>query len=165
MKTKPIVLSGFLGVAAALLWSGCGDTGPTAATGGGHHHDSVHGGVAVELGEHQFHLDFLHDPKVGTLTAWVMDAHVENFVRVPLKGIPVNVVAAGKTNALTLEPVANTASGETVGDTSMYRAEAAWLKEVQKFTATVPEVEIRGAKFSNVSFEYPKDDDHHGHKH
>ncbi|MCC6233033.1 MAG: hypothetical protein IT580_10340, partial [Verrucomicrobiales bacterium] len=74
-------------------------------------------------------------------------------------------VAAGKTNALTLEPVANAASGETSGDTSMYRAEAAWLKEVTAFTATVSEVEIRGAKFSNVTFVYPKDNSHEGHQH
>ncbi len=165
MKTNRFLISGMLGATTALLLSGCGDSGSTRAGGGGHHHDSVHGGVAVELGEHQFQLDVLHDAKAGSLTAWVMDAHVENFVRVPLKGIALSVVAEGKTNALTLEPVANAASGETVGDTSMYRAEAAWLKEVQKFTATVPEVEIRGAKFSHVTFEYPKDDDHHGHKH
>lgn len=139
------------------LLSGCGehDHAAEGTSGGGHHHGSAHGGVAVELGEHQYQLDFLADPDAGTLKAWVMDGHVENFVRVPLPSFDVVVLTATGTQTLSLVACANPASGETVGNTSQFEAEAPWLKGLGRFSATVPRVEIRGTTFTDVRFEYP----------
>src|SRR5690606_9942824 len=94
MRSLSAVVSVIL---AGLMLSGCGDP---RATGGaeGHSHDSAHGGVAVELGEHQYHLDFLADPGAGKLQVWIMDAHVENFVRVPLPSIDVSIRTGTFTN-------------------------------------------------------------------
>ncbi|MCC7375711.1 MAG: hypothetical protein IT581_13725 [Verrucomicrobiales bacterium] len=145
--------------AFALLLAGCGDhdhahnQSPSAK--GGHHHDSAHGGVAVELGEHQFHLDFLHDAAAGTLTAWVMDAHVENFVRVSLPAFEVRIVAGARTNTISMEAVANASTGETVGSTSMFRARADFLKGLEKFSGQVGPLELRGTHLPAAAFDYP----------
>lgn len=165
-KLRSVVVAGAL-VAAG----GCGDAGPQSgathdhdhgqepahapAEGNGHKHGSQHGGVAVELGEHQYHLDFLHDPATGTLTAWVMDAHAENFVRIAAGSIPLSVTVGDAKQALVLSAVANPSTGETVGDTSQFRGEAAWLKGVTSFRAVVDDLEIRGTRFQAVPFRYP----------
>jgi hypothetical protein len=47
--------------------------GATAAA-AEHSHDPRHGGRMIELGEHEGHLEVVHDAKTGTLTAYVYDA-------------------------------------------------------------------------------------------
>lgn len=143
--------------ALSFVVAGCGDHDHDhgSSAGEGHHHGSAHGGVAVELGEHQFQLDFLLDPAAGTLTAWVMDGHVENFVRIPLRAFDVQVIAADKTNLVTLEAVANVSTGETVGDSSMFRGGADVLKGLAKFSGRVGPLEFRGTRLPAASFEYP----------
>jgi hypothetical protein len=85
-------------VFAALALAACGKDDPTpkpaAGTGTGsttgaipmpdggeapaeeHDHGPRHGGTVVELGEHEAHLEFLHDAAAGTLTAYVYDAEM-----------------------------------------------------------------------------------------
>lgn len=145
--------------AVALCLAGCGqhDQAGHSHGGGGHSHDSLQGGVAVELGDHQFHLDVLAVPEAGQLKAFIMDAHVENFVRVPLKSFDLMIEpAGGAAKTLTLEAQANAASGETIGDTSAFLGQADWLKGVTNFTAILPQIEIRGQTFRGVVIRYPK---------
>ena len=143
--------------AAVLVLTGCGhdDHEMGGGTGTDHHHASAHGGVAVELGEHQYHLDFLHDATHGVLTAWVMDAHVENFVRVATASFPVRVSAGGQTRTVTLTALAKPSTGETAGDTSQFQGEADWLKGLGAFDAVIEEIDIRGNRFRAVAFSYP----------
>lgn len=117
-----------------------------------HAHTAPHGGVLVELGDHQYNLELVRDAAAGTLTAYVLDAHAENFVRVPLKVIEVVVRVGERTEKLTLAATANALSGETVGDTSQFTGSAGWLKETGKFKGTIAEIEIRGTRFKDVSF-------------
>ncbi len=142
--------------ALALLGFGCGQQHdhPSPAQ-GGHSHGSAHGGVAVELGDHQYHLDFLADPGVGALKAWVMDAHADEFIRITNSSVTLRVSVQGSEKDLDLAATANSTTGETVGDTSQFEARADWLKGVDRFTAVVPSVRIRGQTFTNVSFSYP----------
>ena len=49
---------------------------------GGHEHVAPHGGALVELGEELAHLELVHDPTTGTLTAYVLDGEAEQAVRV-----------------------------------------------------------------------------------
>jgi hypothetical protein len=42
-----------------------------------HEHISRHGGRLLELGEHEGHVEVLHDAAAGTLKAWVSDADME----------------------------------------------------------------------------------------
>ena len=50
----------------------------------------------------------------------------------------------------------NSATGETVGDTSCFEAQADWLKATGEFSAEIVSLEIRGSKFEGVKFDYPK---------
>jgi hypothetical protein len=123
---------------------------------GGHHHETPHGGTAVVLGDEAFHLELLQDTETGTLTAFVMDGHMENFLRVPNKAIQI-ALSGGTTNApLNLQPIANNATGETIGDTSQFSASADWLKTSTNFDAVIPSIKIREQTFTNVTFNFPK---------
>ena len=70
-----------LGLAAA----GCSRV-ERAAEGGplpaAHTHAARHGGIAVELGEEEFHVEFTHGDTPGTLLAYFMDAEMEDYVRI-----------------------------------------------------------------------------------
>jgi hypothetical protein len=118
------------------------------------------GGTLVELGDHQFNLEWVRDAASGTLSAYVLDAHAENFVRVPLPAIAVAVTVEGQVKPLTLTATASTVTGETVGNTAHFSVQAEWLKTTGTFTGVIPEIEIRGAKFVNVTFAFPKNDEH-----
>ncbi|MGE3310665.1 MAG: hypothetical protein AB7O66_11905 [Limisphaerales bacterium] len=158
MKTSSLISfrAVFALAAPALLGFGCDSHEHGVASGGGHKHGSAHGGVAVELGDHQYHIDFLADPGTGTLKAWVMDAHAEEFVRVTNATITVKVTVAAAERTLELAARANPTTGETVGDTSEFGGNADWLKGVGSFTAVLPRVELRGKTFTNIAFSYPQ---------
>lgn len=127
-----------------------------------HHHVAPHGGTLVELGEHQFALEFVRDAEAGTLTLYVLDAHAENFVRLPVKVIEVAFDVKGRAEKLTLAAVANELSGETVGDTSQFTAQADWLKREGEFAGRIVGIEIRGAEFKDVAFTFPVNRDADG---
>ena len=125
-----------------------------------HHHTAPHGGTLVELGDHQFNLELVRDGTTGTLTLYVLDAHAENFVRVALREIPLLATVDGMPRPLSLAATANTATGETVGDTSQFSGQAEWLKTAEKFGVKIPALEIRGAAFADVTFTFPEGSAH-----
>lgn len=125
-----------------------------------HHHVAPHGGTLVEVGEHQFALEFVRDAAAGTLTLYVLDAHAEDFVRLPAKSIEVTVDVKGRTEKLSLAAIANELSGETVGDTSQFTATADWLKRDGEFAGKIAALEIRGTMFKDVAFTFPVNKDH-----
>jgi hypothetical protein len=55
--------------------------------------------------------------------------------------------------------VPNNATGEKIGDTSMFEAQADWLKAVKAFDAVLPQIEVRGTTYTNVEFNFPKGND------
>lgn len=118
----------------------------------GHAHTAPHGGNLVEIGEHQFNVELLLDPAAGKLTAWLLDAHAEHFVRSAAPGLDAVFQVAGETRPLTLLPVANSATGETIGNTSQFEATAEWLKGAGPLAGEFPRLEFRGAVFSAVKF-------------
>ena len=126
-----------------------------AATHGGHVHKAPHGGTLVELGEHAYNLELVRDNAGGKLTAYVLDGHAENFVRIKAPTIELIAMPGGKFTPVSLKAVANTTTGETVGDTSQFEAQADWLKTADDFAGIVT-VEVRGTKFEKVSYELPK---------
>lgn len=154
-------------VACALVLVGCGKrvAATSKASGGaahGHAHVAPHGGTLVEVGEHQFNLEFLFDESRSVLQVWFLDAHAENFVRVALPGFEVTATAGGKTHTLTFAPVANAVTGETANDTSLFEAPAPWLRDAKAFDGVVKAITVRGVSFSNIAFRFsaPHDDDH-----
>ena len=118
-----------------------------------HHHTAPHGGLLVEVGSHQFNLELLHDAATGTLTLYTLDAHAEHFIRTAMKAIDVTLHTGGQVRSLTLKPVANPATGETVGATSQYEAQADWLKAAGEISGIITELDFNGVKFSGVPFE------------
>ncbi len=123
-----------------------------AAGAHGHSHVAPHGGTAVLLGDHAYHLELVQDAQAGLLTAYVLDGHMERFIRVAQPTLLIEVEAGGKTELLTLEAVANPATSETVGDTSQFQARAEWLKQTPAWSGRVRSVSVRGSTFENVAF-------------
>jgi hypothetical protein len=121
----------------------------------GHHaHVAPHGGTLVEIGAHQFNVEFVRDAGEGRLTAYILDGHAENFVRLPIQGFAVAATVDGRRESLPMAAVGNAMTGETVGDTSQFAAVAEWLKTTDSFSGVIPALDIRGTTFTNVAFEF-----------
>lgn len=145
-----ILLSVALGIFA--LTAGCsrgGNQGTPSA--GGHVHTAPHGGVLIELGDHAYNLELVRDAAAGKLTAYILDGHAENFIRIAMPAIEMVAITGGERRPLSLKAVANPATGETLGNTSQFEAQADWLKTVGDFPGTIESIEIRGTKFNSVA--------------
>lgn len=146
-----------LGVATTLAVAGCGDSQDhTEHKSGEHQHEAKYGGTLVEIGHHEFNLEFVRDTATGTLNAYVLDGHVVNFVRIPLESFEVIAKSGDRTEKLTFKPVANQATGEIVGNTSQFQAQADWLKTADGFEGVLKEIAIRGNSYTFVAFKFPK---------
>lgn len=116
----------------------------------GHVHTAPHGGLLVEVGDHQFNVELVLDRETGRLAAYILDGHAENFVRIAQSAIEVRLEDPAR--VLSLAAVANPATGETVGNTSQFEATAPWLKSAGDVAGEIVRLEIRGATFSALSF-------------
>ncbi len=130
----------------------CGKTDHGHAPAGGHEHTAPHGGMLVEIGEHAYTLELVREAAAGRLTAWALDGHAENFVRLKAASLELVATVGADKRPLPLLAVANSATGETVGDTSQFEAQADWLKTAASFEAVVTGMEIRGTKFETIAF-------------
>lgn len=140
-------------LAALLFAAGCSkspDSGKHAAH-GAHVHVAPHGGTLVEIGDHAYNVELLRDPAAGKLTAWILDAHAENFVRLKAPELAFVAMPAGQFTPLKLRAVANPATGETVGNTSQFEVQADWLKTAGTF-AGIFTVEINGTVYKDVAY-------------
>jgi hypothetical protein len=142
-----------LGVLALTAFSACGQK--TEHAHGAHVHKAPHGGTLVELGDHAYSLELVRDNVAGRLTAYVLDGHAEKFVRIKAPTIDLIAMPGGKFTPVSLKAVANSATGETVGDTSQFEAQVDWLKSAEEFAGIVT-VEIKGTKFEKVEYALPK---------
>lgn len=141
-------------VAAALLLTGCGRQQGNA--GGPHQFVATppHGGTPVALGD-DYQIEWVLDAPEGKLQAYVLDGEMENFVRIKPPSFDLTVrLSSGNTN-LRLAAVANPATGETVGNTSLFEAQADWLKTTKSFSADIPQINVQGTVFSNITFSFP----------
>ena len=135
---------------ALMMFSGC--SRPESASGaGGHSHKAPHGGTLVEVGQHAYNIELVRDAAAGKLTGYVLDGHAENFVRITAPSIDLVAFTGGEKRPLSLRAVANPATGETVGDTSQFEAQADWLKNTAEFPGEIPAVEIRGTRFQRIA--------------
>jgi hypothetical protein len=146
---------------ASGLLAGCGDRAPSVPpSDAAHMHKDVppHGGTPVALGE-DYKLELVLDAPAGRLDAFVFDGEFENFVRIATESFEMTARLPGREEVLALKAVPNTATGETVGDTSMFETQADWLKTQPSFDAVLKQVTVRGTTFSNVAFNFPKGSD------
>jgi hypothetical protein len=129
------------------------------AEAGGHEHEAPHGGSLVELGEEFAHLELVFDPTSGLLTVYALDGEAERPVRLAAAEFPLQVRQEnGAVKTVTLRALANTLTGETVGDSSQFQAAVPDLKGAQTFSGVFASVSIRGQVFSDVAFDYPTTD-------
>jgi hypothetical protein len=154
-----------LPLVVALAMTGCqharhdyGDYG-----GHGHTHEPPHGGTPVVLGYDDFHLEFVRDAEAGKLTAFVLDGHLHNFIRIRERYFEMDVAFNGQEETLTFRQVANPATGETVGDSSQFEAEADWIRTVDEFEAVIRQIDVRSNVYENVQFNFPEGHEVHQH--
>lgn len=155
MLPVPVYFRGALLLTVALALAACSPHEHSPAGhghAGAHQHQAPHGGHLYELGAHQFHLELFHDRAAGTLTAFILDAHAENVIRIAAPSIELLIDRNATTETLLLLAVANRLSNETVGDTSEFRAEADWLREATLISGRVKEISIRGTTFREIPF-------------
>ena len=147
-----------------LLWSGlfflaaCGEhsAGPGAKEKTALHQDvAPHGGTPVAVGD-DYKLELVRDGETGTLSGYVLDDEMEEFMRSSSPSLTILIKAAGEPLTLVLNAVANPATGETLGDTSLFQGQADWLKSVDSFAGTLQAIVIRGTRFSGIKFNFPK---------
>jgi hypothetical protein len=124
-----------------------------------HVHHPPHGGIPVVLGDEAYHLELVLNAGSGTLQAYVLDGEMEEFIRSAVPSIEITAAVNGAPQTLMLKAVANPATGETVGDTSLFEAQAGWLKTTKEFDAVLKSITVRGTTFSDVKFNYPKGND------
>jgi hypothetical protein len=129
----------------------------------GHSHEPPHGGTPVVLGDDHFHLEFVRDPEAGKLTAFVLDGHLHNFIRINERYFEVDVSFNGQQETLTFRPAFEPGTGETVGDTSQFEAEADWLRTVDEFEAVIRQIDVRGNVYENIQFNFPEGHEVHQH--
>lgn len=149
---------------AVILGGGCGqkESNPRAPTSqetapSKHVHTAPHGGTLVEIGEHTYTIEFVRDAVAGKLSAYILDGHAENFIRISAKSFDViATLPDGANRTLTLTATADPATGEKVGDTSLFEGHAEWLKTTATFDAAIARLNIRGTSVLQVAFNFPK---------
>lgn len=156
-------LPAFLFAFALLLGAAACSKQQDHTTAHAHHHEHVapHGGTAVILGNEAYHLELVRDPAAGTLTAYVLDGHMENFIRMEAASFEVAASVNGATHLLLFRAVANSATGESVGNTSQFEAQADWLRSTAAFDGVVKRITIRGTTLADVSFSFPAGSSQH----
>jgi hypothetical protein len=120
-----------------------------------HKDQPPHGGTPVALGD-VYHIEFVLDAESGTLSAYLLDDEMEEFVRSDMPSFEVTAKAGGTEQVLEFKPVANPATGETMGDTALFTAQAGWLKTAKAFDAVIKSVTLDGTTFTHVAFNFPK---------
>lgn len=161
LRTSVLRLAVFVFVAVA-AFPGCAKRSENAAADAApakHEDHPPHGGTPVVLGDEQFHLELVRDAATGTLSGYVLDDEMEEFVRIAAPSLVLDVRRGGKTQRLVLSPVADLATGETVGNTSLYQGQADWLRTEGHFDATLEPVTIQGSAFGPTPFNFPSGND------
>ena len=124
--------------------------------GGLHVHEALLGGQLMALGEHGsgYNLELLIDEN-NRFSVYILDAHAENFVRIEQESLQVNLFDENKTS-LILHAVADSATGETVGNTSHFQSKGT----VEKFlplNGIIEMIEIGSQQYSAIEFFFPND--------
>jgi hypothetical protein len=145
------------------LWAlaGCGERTSSAPPSGTVHQFKgapPHGGTPVVIGEN-YRMELVLDAPAGRMEAYILDDDFENFVRIAMESFEMTARLPGREEVLVFKAVANHATGETVGDSSMFEAQADWLKTEKSFDAVLKQVTVRGTTYSNISFNFPKGND------
>jgi hypothetical protein len=162
MKKATITLISGLLLILMMVTTACDPKSGTAVTDTQppkHEHHPPHGGTPVVLGDEIYHLELVRDESTGKLQAFVFDGELENFIRSAASSFEVVATVGGVSKTLVFRAVANPATGETPGDSSLFEAQADWLKSTSQFDAVLKTLTVRGTTFTDVRFNFPKGND------
>lgn len=132
------------------------DHGKESKAAAHHHHEPPHGGTGLDLGDEEFHIEFLRDAAAGKMKAWILLPHMSGYARIAAESFELTAKVGTEEKTLTFKAQPSTATGETAGNTSQFEAEADWLKTTDKFDAELKTITIKGREFKNVKFNFPK---------
>ena len=150
---------------AVMCMIGCGKSAsnPTLAehshdhAAHGHHHEPPHGGTVIRLGDESFHMEWVKDLEAWIMRCFIMDGHLEKFIRITQASFDVSVHPAdGPKLQWTFHAAGNRATGEQVGDTSEFNAQLSALPDKNTFEGNILAVHVSGQQFDNVAFKYPE---------
>ena len=113
----------------------------------------------MQVGDHGFHLELVSDPIDGKMHAYVLDDHMEKYVKVPLTTFELIAKTGGEEQRLTFTSVTNPPSGSAT-NTSHFSASAASFANLTNFEGVIPKITLDGKTFENVTFSYPKGSRH-----
>jgi hypothetical protein len=120
-----------------------------------HNHPAPHGGQLVELGEHGsgFNLELvLHEQ--GFLQIYVLDAHVQNFIRISANSIDIEITDQnGTARIITCEPIEDPITGETVGNTSLFTSTER-INEILPLQGVINKIDIMEFPYENVEINF-----------
>jgi hypothetical protein len=161
------LLKPFALLTAALLLTtapGCRDStdshGHSHGGEAGHSHDQdqplPHGGTPVLIAEDQFHLELVLDAPAARIQAYVLDGHLEGYVPVTETNFALNARLGDRAGHLAFRRV----PGQNPPASSLFEAQADWLKTAREFEATLPSITLAGKTFTNISFSFPKGSKH-----
>ena len=127
------------------------ESGKKSHAGHAHTHNEKHGGVALVLGEEEYHIEFTYGEMPGTLQAYFFDGEMENYVRVAAPSFPATARIGEEERALVFHASANSATGESIGNTALFEAHAEWLANKPLITLSLPSITVKQRTFSNLT--------------
>ena len=124
--------------------------------GGLHVHEPLLGGQLMALGEHGsgYNLELLIDEN-NRFSVYILDAHAENFVRIEQESLQVDLSDENKTSII-LHAVADSATGETVGNTSHFQSKGT-VENFLPLNGIIQMIEIGSKQYSEIDFAFPKE--------
>jgi hypothetical protein len=151
----------FCSILLSLTWGCSDDRKKGGHSGGGHVHQAMRGGILMELGPHGsgHNLELLLNNK-GEFEVFILDAHAENYVRIEQTTIELNLADNNRT--LILEAIPDPATGETVGNSSLFRSSQS-VENLLPIKAEMVNVKIGSSNYLNTPLSFsgnPKSDNH-----
>ncbi len=134
---------------------------PPAAKTDAHEHAEVgpHKGTLIELGEEEYHAEFVLDEKTNTVSIYLLDGEVKNYVAIPAKEITVTLKHGGKPETFKLK--AKSQKTDPAGMSSMFTLKDKEFVEDLHHKGSDPRLmlKIDGKPFS-AKIELDEDHDH-----
>ena len=128
---------------------------PTALVRAQHVFTAPHGGTLVMIGSEFAQLEMVHDPKTGSLTAYVLDGEAGLGVRLAQETIEVELLGGTQPGSVLLRAATNPLTGERPGDSSEFRGQSELLRDRASFDGVIRHLAVKGASIESLSFNVP----------
>ena len=97
----------------------------------GHATKGPHGGSLIELGEEEYHAEFVHDDKAGSVTVYILDSAAKASVPIEAAEVTINLKHEGRGEQFKLAASAN--AGDATGKSSRFAStEAELVKDLDR---------------------------------